>query len=353
MKKRKLLNLVLLSALALSNQTLCLAGSTNTAPLKPAPKKTAGVVSKQANTAAAKSASSKQPTKTNETSSNRVLKAGSKEFLWKITNESGGTLFLLGTMHIVKKDFYPLPVEMEKAFEKSRAILLELDMTKQDPDKTRMLLRQNGVYQPPDNLSQHIGPDLANEVEKYCARNKLPLANVLQMKPWLVALTIMQSEFQRLGYSAKEGIDLHFTAEANSQGKKLIGLETEEFQLKLFAGLSDDLQNKMLNLTLVDLDLLEKDADDLMKAWKDGDDVKMDELTTKDLKEHPEFAPVQEKLLYERNITMAEKLEPYLKGSDTFICAVGSAHLVGNRSIIQILKDKGYKVTQVLAGDSI
>ncbi len=281
------------------------------------------------------------------------LKPGTKEFLWKMVSDSGATLYLLGTIHIVKSDFYPLAPEMEKAFQKSRAILMEIDMSKTDQQKLQLLLRQIGLYQPPDSLLPHLSPDLEKEVKLFCERNKLPFENAIKMKPWLLSITILQAELQRLGYNSKDGIDLHFTAEAKEQGKKIIGLETEEFQLNLFASLPDELQDQMLNLTFVDMGLLEEDAGKLMKAWKDGDDVAMDELNTKDMKEHPELAPVQEKLLYERNIGMAQKLEAYLKGSDTYICAVGSAHLVGKRSIIQILKDKGYKVTQISVGDPI
>ncbi len=280
-------------------------------------------------------------------------KPGEREFLWKLSSESGATLYVLGTIHVVKPDFYPLPVEMENAFQKSRAILMELDMSKQDKEKTQALVRQNGVYTGTENLFEHSSPETQKNIQTFCANNKLSPENFIRMKPWLASITILQLELARLGYHGSDGIDLHFTAEAAAQGKKVIGLETEEFQLNLFANLPQDLQELMLKRTLLDISTLSEDAGMLMKAWKDGDDQEMEGVMNKDLKEYPELAPVEEKIIYERNISMAQKLEPYLKGHDTFMVAIGSGHLVGNRSVIELLKQKGFKATQMHSGDPI
>lgn len=280
-------------------------------------------------------------------------KPGSKLSLWKVTSESGATLYLLGTVHVFKPEFYPLPEEMEKAFNKSRALIVEVNMTKSDPTLTQNVLRQKGLYSPADDISKHIDADTDKQLQKYCTLNKVPYQSMVRFKPWAVAIQILALELARLGYNPKEGIDLHFMNEANAVGKKIIGLETEEFQLNLFADFDPELQAKWLKVGLVDLESLPKDADELMKAWREGDDKAMEEITTRDLRENPDLMPIQEKMLYERNITMAQKLELYLKGNDTFLAAIGSGHLAGDRSVIELLKQKGYKITQVVVGEQI
>lgn len=280
-------------------------------------------------------------------------KPGCNEFMWKASSNSGATLYLLGTIHVFKSEYYPLPDEMEKAFAKSKGLLVEINTTKSDPAVLRSLLAQKGIYAPSDDLSKHIDPQTAKQLQKYCSRGPLKFENMLRFKPWMVCLQIVELEMGRLGYSPKDGIDLHLMNEANSTGKRIIGLETEEFQLGLLAGFSPELQSEWLRQSLMDLDTTEKDAKDLMNAWKNGDGQAMDDLMTKDLKDHPEFTPVQEKLIYERNESMAQKLEAYLAGTDTYMCAVGSAHLVGPRGIVELLKKKGYFIKQVKAADSI
>jgi hypothetical protein len=53
------------------------------------------------------------------------------------------------------------------------------------------------------------------------------------------------------------------------------------------------------------------------------------------------------KLLDDRNVKMAEKIDGYLKEKGpTFVC-VGAAHLVGEKGLVKLLTAKGYKVEQV------
>src|SRR5689334_3905992 len=54
---------------------------------------------------------------------------GSKLFMWKMTSDAGATVYFLGTIHIARSDFYPLPDEIEKAFEKSSSLLVEADIS--------------------------------------------------------------------------------------------------------------------------------------------------------------------------------------------------------------------------------
>lgn len=281
-------------------------------------------------------------------------KKGGKELLWKMTSDSGVTLYLLGTIHVFKPEDYPLPDEMEKAFAKARALIVEVDLSKADPNFAQSFMAEHGKYPPSDSLTEHLSSNGIKLLHEYCAKRNFPFAMLVRVKPWFAALTVLQMELARLGYVPTSGIDLHFLNEANKQGKEIISLETMEFQLNLFANLPDDLQEMDLDLALVDLGKLETDAGYMMKAWREGDDKSMDELMTRDIKEHPELAPVQEKLVYERNVTMAQKLETYLKaGKDTYMVAIGSGHLVGDRSVIALLKQRGYRVTQVIAGDAI
>jgi uncharacterized protein len=318
---------------------------------------TTAVAPKSHATTAAQHKPAALPAKT-ETGATKATKPrrmkGDRELLWKMTSESGATLYLLGTVHVFKPEDYPLPAEMEKVFEKARALIVEVDVTKTDPRFSQAFVAQRGLYPASDNLMEHVSTSSRILLQDYCTRRNIQLARLVRMKPWLVALTVLQMELARLGYVPSAGIDVHFLNEANTKGKKIISLETMEFQLNLFASLPDDLQEMDLNLSLVDLGKLPTDAGEMMRAWMDGDDKAMDEVMTKDIKEHPELSPVQEKLLYERNITMAEKLEAYLKGgTDTYLVAIGAGHLVGDRSVLALLKKRGYSVKQVLVGDEI
>lgn len=279
-------------------------------------------------------------------------KVGTPEFLWKAVSDSGATLYLLGTIHAVKADFYPLPAEMEEALSKSRALMVEIDTSKTDPIKIRNLTLAQGVYGQTDSLANHISPKTLAALTSSGVDPRL-LQSLMRMKPWLVGLMLVQSEMEKLGYSGKQAIDAHFISNARNQGKKVIGLETEEFQVGVLANIPEELQDQLLLKTLLELKQVKTEAADLMNAWKAGDEKGMEHLMTKDLKEHPEFNVFQDKLINERNVSMTDKLEAYLKGSDTYMVAVGSAHLVGELGICELLRKKGFKVEQIKVGDKI
>ena len=43
-------------------------------------------------------------------------------FLWKVTGKTGGTAYLLGSIHVATPDMYPLPKEIDEAFEASKVL---------------------------------------------------------------------------------------------------------------------------------------------------------------------------------------------------------------------------------------
>jgi uncharacterized protein YbaP (TraB family) len=317
-------------------------------------------------------------------------------------------VYLLGTIHVFRRDFYPLPDEIEKALDKSKLLLLEVapadkpesgtakkdeNASKDDSEdkpivepgedasskdksneqsekKTHELLTSSeGKYFYPktDNLGNHVSKTTLALLQRYCASLDVPESKYMRMRPWFASFYISYYELARLGFYAKMGIDEHLTKEAKVKGKKVLGLETKDFHEDVTAGIPADLQDRMLKQTLQGFSakpepkISEKPSDgkpaphnpSLFGAWLKGDDKEMLECVIKDEKKNPEMAPVQNRILYDRNDTMLDAIEPYLKGTDVSMVAVGSAHLVGEKGIVAMLKQKGYKVSQVLVGDEI
>src|SRR5262249_633197 len=87
----------------------------------------------------------------------------------------------------------------------------------------------------------------------------------------------------------------------------------------------------------------------LTAAWKSADTTALEELMIKkSLREHPETKPVLEKLLDERNVAMAQKMDGYLKGKETHFVVVGAGHLIAEKGIVKLMEKKGYKVEQIM-----
>jgi uncharacterized protein YbaP (TraB family) len=75
------------------------------------------------------SATTNQPTNktATQTDSQSEKKSDQKPiFLWKCT-KGMNTIYLLGTIHVAKPGFYPLPLEMQKALASSKILFVEAD----------------------------------------------------------------------------------------------------------------------------------------------------------------------------------------------------------------------------------
>jgi uncharacterized protein YbaP (TraB family) len=272
---------------------------------------------------------------------------GDKNYLWKVTSDSGGEVYLLGSIHIGKKDWYPLPKEIEDAFEKSKFLVVEADVSKVDQGEVMKLIGAKGMYPFGDSVSKHVSKETGEKIDAYVEKSNAPAIGINQMKPWLLSMTVTELEMKKMGFDENEGIDIHFLKEAKDNTKEVLELESIEFQLNLLSGLDDELQEKMLLSTLEEMDNMKTDLPRMVQLWQKGDAKGLEELVNKVGAKHPEYKTLMKKILDDRNVGMVEKIEGYLKTKDIHFVVVGSAHLCGEKGIVKALEGKKYKVEQI------
>jgi hypothetical protein len=252
---------------------------------------------------------------------------------------------VLGSIHLLKKDVYPLSRTIEGAFAKSDVLAVEADVS----DISRLdiqKLMESAFYPGGDSLEKHVSGKTFNLIEEETARAGLPMELVYNQRPWFLGLTLESVELMKAGYDPNYGIDKHFLSKAEGR-KKISELESLDYQINLLAGLNDEEQELFLLYTLRELKILVQEVDKLVDAWKSGAVEKMESTITKSLTEDRRFYTIYDKLVYKRNRSMAQKIDGYLNTSKTYFVVVGAAHLVGDKGIIQLLKDKGYSVEQL------
>jgi uncharacterized protein YbaP (TraB family) len=271
--------------------------------------------------------------------------AGEKSFLWKVRSKTG-TVFIFGSIHLAKPEIYPLPRKIEESFAKSNVLAVEADPAQAtEPDVQRLMLL-TAMYTGDDTLQRHLSKKTYELATETMQRIGLPVEMFYKAKPWFVALTIETQELQNLGYDPEYGLDMHFAEQARGK-KKLVELESFDYQIKLLNGFAEREQDLFLFYTLQDLKSLRKEIEELMRAWRTGDVKAMESLVTQTLNEYPEIRPIYDTLFYRRNRDMAGRIEQFLQSGDTVFVVVGAAHLVGKEGIIELLKKKGYKLEQM------
>lgn len=267
--------------------------------------------------------------------------------LWEVSSDTS-RVYLFGTIHVGKREFYPLTPAVEDAYKRSSAIALEIDSTDVQALSSAI---SAGLYSPPDQLSDHLPPELQARLNKALARIGVPEEQVQMMKPFMVMLTLTSLEYSRLGYDSAHGLDIHFADRAAKDGKKIVALESAASQFAMMNSLSEQVQRELLEITLQEMEgneippLIEA----MVSAWRTSDVGRLESVLAVEERKLSKGAASEfhEKFLTRRNETMTQKIEGMLRDRQAVFVAVGAAHLLGRDGIVALLKQKGYRLRQL------
>jgi uncharacterized protein len=267
----------------------------------------------------------------------------SKSFLWRVQSKTANA-YVLGSVHFLKKEMYPLHQKIENGFDRSEILVVEAninDISKMNLQK----LKESAFYPENDTLEKHVSSETYELIQKELVGSGLSVQLINRQKPWFLAMTLQALELLKMGFDPNYGIDKHFLSKAEGK-KKILELESFDEQIALFSRFSDTDQELFLLYTLKELKTLGQELDRLINAWVSGDAKGMESILTKSLAEDGRTASIYEKLIYERNRKMVSRIEDFLRTDKTYFVVVGAAHLVGDKGIIEILRGKGYVVEQ-------
>ncbi|MGZ8484135.1 MAG: TraB/GumN family protein [Candidatus Binatia bacterium] len=271
------------------------------------------------------------------------LSAQEKNFLWKAPG-SANTVYILGSIHLLKRESATLKPIVHEVFDKSKHLVLEIDLLKEGPDKFPQLLMQKGVNLNGKMLPQQLSPETYELAAKKAGELGIDIKLLAPLKPWVVALTMVVMQLQKLGYDPSLGIDHQLAQRAKQENKSMSGLETADFQMDLFNDLTAPQQEMFLRQSLLEMDQLENAVDAMVGAWNSGDVARGERLFLASLRAYPEL---KDKVLDARNRRWIPQIEQLLKQNHDVLVVVGTAHLVGKSGVIELLKDRGYKLEQM------
>lgn len=265
-----------------------------------------------------------------------------KNTLWQVSSGEH-TLYLLGSLHALKKDDYPLPPVMEEIYAASRTVVFETDMDEMDSPDMQQKIVTYGRVPAGQTLQQQLTPHTWQRLQHRMAMLKIPEEKLTPMKPWLCALTLTVADLERMGFLAQYGLDEYFYTKAKQDKKEIIPLESVDFQLSLFYSQSRQEQEEFLLQTLDDLQLADSSSAEMKSAWENGDGEKLYGLIAKSFAGYPKQF---KRLVLQRNKNWLPILEKILRREPVTMVVVGAGHLVGPDSVVDLLRRQGYSVVQ-------
>ncbi len=233
-------------------------------------------------------------------------------YLW-YTSRGDTEMYLLGSIHVLSEDFYPLPDFIDSLARRADVMVLEADLREESlkHDEIAQLIMREGFYRDGSSIEDHMEKSLYQSLAAAVKKAGLTMERVSLMNPWLLSLTLQNIDLEASGYSFDSGME-----------QVLLEAFTRE--------------------EVVELEGLEI----LLDAWKQGSPERIaEELALENLS-----GGITERLLLQRNISMAEKAAGLLNfeaGKQTILFVAGAAHFTGETGIPALLSSRGYSVSQV------
>jgi len=268
---------------------------------------------------------------------------GPKHCLWRVRSATN-TVYLLGSIHIMRPDGFPLAVVIESAFASSSVAVFEVDLSAAGTVDTALGALAAGALPEGRTLADVVSPETYRLAQQRLAEAGYDMAGMQRMRPWMVATTVALAELRRAGYSPADGVDQHFQRRAVDAGMRVIGLETVDEQLALFADLTPEEDEAFLVQTLRELATLIPQVDELTAVWRSGRTAEVEALLAEGFAAFPRL---YERLVVDRNRRWLPQIEALLAGDQRAFVAVGALHLVGERGVVELLRARGYQVEQL------
>jgi uncharacterized protein YbaP (TraB family) len=262
--------------------------------------------------------------------------------LWRIPGRTN-TVYLLGSAHFLKKSDYPLPPVMENAFSNSAMVVFETDIDKLQGLDVQMRFMKKAQLPEGQTLRQQLSTNTYAAFQEHLKRAGLNEIMFQNFQPALAAMTLEVIAMQKAGLDPSQGLDQHFFQLADKAGRKIVPLETVDFQIDLITGFSPEEGELIMKSTLEDIDTIEKQLGELLEGWRNGDTETLQKLLNHAMADAP---AIFKRLVTDRNRQWVPKIEEWSRADQSVIVIVGAGHLVGPEGVVELLRKQGLKVVQ-------
>jgi len=253
-------------------------------------------------------------------------------------------MYLLGSVHVLSKQAYPLKPVLERAFDDANQVVFEIDLTQFSPKSFQQEFKRTALFPSGQSLSKKISPGTIELLKSVLPDYGLTLNKVERFKPWFLAEWLSSRTLEMAGFSDRLGVDLYFYHKAIAAGKPVLGLETLRDQAQIFDRFNDEENELYLVSTISGLPAYAVMVRRLVDAWQDGDVQLLDQLLNQDKRSDPATHDV---LFSKRNSKWMPEIERFAHESGNYLIIVGAGHLVGDDGVVAQLKRAGYSVQQL------
>jgi uncharacterized protein YbaP (TraB family) len=254
------------------------------------------------------------------------------------------TIYLAGSVHLLKAQDALLPAGFEQAYEDSQCVVMEIDLGRIEPTQVSSWIERHGSLPAGEQLRAVLGEPRYARLSAAAATLGAPMKVFDTQQPWVIAVELAELEYQRLGYDPEQGAEEQLVRRARADHKTTDGLETVNEELGGLEAMSREDQLRALDQTLEELHDAPSDMRTVLAAWRRGDAARLSAILSK---EYRDFPTLYQPLVTVRNQRWLPQIEQLLQGDKNCMVVVGALHLVGRGGLLELLRRDGYRAQQL------
>lgn len=262
--------------------------------------------------------------------------------MWTLSDEDT-TIYLFGTIHLLPENIEWKTPAFDAAFAKADRLYLEVDGTSAAAQqKIQELVMSHGMFTDGQTLSSALTPEDHAAVAAAADTVGIPAAALDPLKPWFAGLQLGMTQIMKSGYDPMSGVEQVLLREAGTDGKDFGYFESALDQVQALSGAPMKDQIDSLIFTAKTIDSGTAILDTMVDEWADGDVKGLSAM----MGEPAMFGSQQayDDLIVKRNKNWIPQIEAILEDPGVKFVAVGAGHLAGPDSVIEMLREKGYKI---------
>ena len=267
---------------------------------------------------------------------------GALHSLWELHGKHN-TVYLLGSIHVLRPNDYPLAPVVLDAYTHAGSLLMEVNLDEINSEQVQAEMLASATLSDGKTLPDVLGKQRYERAAALAHEIGVELSSFDQFAPWFAAEAISELQLTQLGFHPENGVEMYFMDRARSDGKSVDGLETVHDQISVFQNMSLDAQAEYLLSSLEQAHDLPKEVDSMVRAWQRGDTRWFESELQSDLGHDSDL---YQSVLVARNRKWVPKIEALLNSDKNYLVIVGTGHLAGQGSVVDLLKKDGIVATQ-------
>jgi uncharacterized protein YbaP (TraB family) len=261
--------------------------------------------------------------------------------LWEIS-KNGNSVFLAGSVHVLRSQDYPMPGAFDSAYNKSSMLVIETDVDRMTEPDIEEYINDKSMLPAGQTLQTVLNEDVYSRLEELIGPETIGALS--QYKPSIIVNSLEISWLQLFGFT-ENGADLYYLAKSKQDGKSRDFLEDVKVQIDMLSDMADGIENEYVSDAIDGVPYYVSSTITLISEWKNG----VAKTTEASLNvQKTQWPSIYEAMILDRNSAWIPKIEIYLTTEPIEFVIVGMAHLYGPDGLLPQLRNKGYKVKQLV-----